>query len=47
MLHVGGMVAMRKLVYAAQGDHYDFGPWLREFFYEYLKDVRIYAGAGC
>lgn len=42
-LHVGGMVALRKLVYAAQGDHYDFGPWLGEFGYEYLKDVRSYA----
>ena len=22
---------------------YDFGPWLRELGYEYLKDVRTYA----
>lgn len=43
VLHVGGMVALRKLVYATQGDHYDFSPWLREFGYEYLKDVRSYA----
>ncbi len=42
-LHVSGMVALRKLAYAAVGEHYDFGPWLREFGYEYLKDVRSYA----
>ena len=44
MLHVGGMVAIRKLVYAAQGEQYDFDPWLWEFGYEYLKDIRSYAG---
>jgi len=43
-LHVGGMVALRKVAYAMQGDSYDFGPWLREWGYEYLKDVRSYAG---
>ncbi len=43
VLHVAGMVAIRKLVYAMQGDHYDFGPWLHWFGYEYLKDVRTYA----
>ncbi len=43
LLHVGGMVAMRKLVYATQGESYDFSPWLREFGYEYLKDMRSYA----
>jgi hypothetical protein len=44
VLHVAGMVAVRKAIYATQGEHYDFGPWPREFFYEYLKDVRSYAG---
>ena len=44
MLHVAGMVALRKLAYASVGDSYDFGPWWREFGYEYLKDVRSYAG---
>jgi hypothetical protein len=44
-LHVAGMVALRKLAYAAVGDGYDFGPWWREFGYEYLKDVRTFAGA--
>ena len=43
-LHVVGMVAMRKAIYAMQGAQYDFGDWPREFFYEYLKDVRSYAG---
>lgn len=42
--HVAAMVAIRKAVYAAQGMHYDFGPLGLEFFYEYLKDVRGYAG---
>jgi DNA-binding LytR/AlgR family response regulator len=43
-IHVAGMVAIRKAAYAMQGDQYDFGPWLREWGYEYLKDVRSYAG---
>jgi hypothetical protein len=38
------MVAIRKSVYAVQGYRYDFGPWGWEFAYEYLKDVRSYAG---
>ncbi len=44
LLHVAGMVALRKLAYATQGESYHFGPWWREFGYEYLKDVRGYAG---
>ncbi|MDI1253579.1 LytTR family DNA-binding domain-containing protein [Thermomonas sp.] len=43
ILHVAGMVALRKLAYAMQGTHYDFGNWPREFGYEYLKDIRSYA----
>lgn len=43
VLHVGGMVALRKLIYAAQGEHYDFSPWWWEFGYEYLKDIRSFA----
>jgi hypothetical protein len=43
-LHVAGMVAIRKSIYAAQGFYYDFGPWGWEFAYEYMKDVRSYAG---
>jgi hypothetical protein len=42
--HVAGMVALRNLAYAMQGEDYDFGPVLREWGYEYLKDVRSYAG---
>jgi hypothetical protein len=42
--HVLAMVAMRKGVYLAMGDSYEFGPWPRELLYEYLKDVRTYAG---
>lgn len=44
LLHVVGMVAMRKLVYSVQGSHYEFGNWLHEFGYEYIKDIRSYAG---
>jgi len=43
LLHVLGMVALRELAYASQGQNYDFGHWPRELFYEYLKDVRGYA----
>lgn len=43
-LHVVGMVAIRKAVYATQGQHYDFGTWWWEFGYEYLKDIRSYVG---
>ena len=43
-LHVAGMVGIRKAVYASQGLQYDFSPWWWEFGYEYLKDVRSYAG---
>lgn len=42
LLHVGGMVALREVVYAMQGANYDFGPWAQELYYEYLKDVRSY-----
>ncbi|GMV30346.1 MAG: hypothetical protein AMXMBFR59_24710 [Rhodanobacteraceae bacterium] len=40
LLHVLGMVALRKLAYATQGEQYDFGNWPLELGYEYLKDVR-------
>lgn len=42
VMHVAAMVAIRKLAYAAQGAHYDFGNPLAEFGYEYLKDARGY-----
>lgn len=43
ILHVVVMVSLRKLVYALQGHTYDFGPWPRELFYEYLKDARSFS----
>jgi len=42
VVHVSAMVAIRKLVYAARGEHYEFGDVPLELFYEYLKDVRGY-----
>jgi hypothetical protein len=44
LLHVLGMVGLRKAAYALQGEVYDFGNWPRELAYEYLKDWRTYAG---
>lgn len=43
LAHVLGMVAIREVVYAAYGAEYDFGPWLEQLCYEYLKDVRSFA----
>ncbi len=43
LVHVVAMVGLRKLFYAWMGESYDFGPWGRELFYEYLKDWRSYA----
>ena len=42
VLHVAGMVALRKLVYVFAGGQYFAGVWLPDFGYEYLKDVRSY-----
>jgi LytTr DNA-binding domain len=42
LLHVAGMVALRELAYASQGQDYDFVYWPSELIYEYLKDVRGY-----
>jgi hypothetical protein len=44
LIHVAGMVMIRKLAYAAAGMSYDFGDLYRELPYEYLKDFRTYAG---
>lgn len=44
VLHVAGMVALRKVIYVTQGDSYDFSPWWWEFGYEYLKDIRSFVG---
>lgn len=43
LLHVVGMVLLRKLVYGGMGEYYDFGNWPRELLYEYLKDVQTFA----
>lgn len=42
LLHIGGMVALRHVVYAAHGERYVFGYWPREIAYEYLKDLRSF-----
>ena len=42
LLHVGGMVALRKLVYLLMNRHYEFGPLGVELVYEFLKDFRTY-----
>lgn len=42
LVHVIGMVWLRQLAYAWMGEAYEFGPWPREVFYEYLKDVRSF-----
>jgi hypothetical protein len=42
VVHVSAMVGIRKIVYVANGAHYDFGNVPVELFYEYLKDVRGY-----
>jgi DNA-binding LytR/AlgR family response regulator len=45
MLHIGSMVGLRKAVYVAMGDFYDFshGALGRELFYEWRKDVLTYS----
>ncbi len=44
LIHVGGMIVLRELAYAMEGQHYHFGPWWVNAGYEYLKDVRSYFG---
>jgi hypothetical protein len=41
LIHVGGFVALRKLVYASFGEHYAFGS-IGEWIYEYRKDALFY-----
>ena len=43
LAHVGGFIALRKLIYAASGGHYEFGPFLSRFSYEFAKDAFGYA----
>src|SRR5690348_6694215 len=42
LIHVGGMVGLRKLGYGLLGGHYRFGPWLSDWIYEYRKDLVAY-----
>ena len=42
ILHVLGMVGLRKLVYAVAGSSYQFGPVLSGWVYEYRKDFVTY-----
>lgn len=44
IMHVLGMVVLRMAAYRWQGGEYDFGSWPRQLFYEYLKDIRSFAG---
>src|SRR5688572_12473292 len=44
VLHVLAMVGVRNLVYWYGGHEYDFGDWGRQLVYEYVKDVRSFAG---
>lgn len=44
LVHVFGMVGLRHLAYGIAGAQYDFGHWPKELLYEYLKDIRTYAG---
>ena len=43
LVHVGGMVLLRKFGYALMGAHYDFGAWWPDWLYEYRKDLVTYA----
>lgn len=42
LLHVSGMVGLRKLWYFLMDSHYEFGHLPMEFFYEYRKDAQAY-----
>ena len=42
LIHVSGMVAVRKLAYAAAGRQYNFGAPLANWVYEYRKDFLVY-----
>ncbi|MEQ8407310.1 MAG: LytTR family DNA-binding domain-containing protein [Gammaproteobacteria bacterium] len=39
LLHVVGMVGLRKLIWALVGDEYSFSPWLLGLVYELRKDL--------
>lgn len=43
VLHVEGMVLLRRAVYRLVGERYEFGPFWSNWPYEYRKDVLTYA----
>lgn len=43
IVHVAAMTGLRKLIYTGAGLHYDFGPLVSTWLYEYRKDVVSYA----
>lgn len=43
LIHVGGMVLLRKFGYALLHAHYNFGAWWPDWIYEYRKDLVAYA----
>jgi len=43
LLHVLGMVLLRKFAYGLMGEVYDYGNWPRQLVYEYIKDGRTFA----
>jgi hypothetical protein len=43
LAHVAGFVGLRSLIYWMAGDHYEFGAFWPQFFYEFRKDVLGYA----
>ncbi|HXS20716.1 MAG TPA: LytTR family DNA-binding domain-containing protein [Steroidobacteraceae bacterium] len=42
LVHVGGMVTLRNLVYRLMGEQYHFGAWWPNWLYEYRKDFVNY-----
>ncbi len=42
LVHTVGMVGLRKLAYWYVGYHYDFGPFLANWLYEFRKDFSSY-----
>jgi len=43
LLHVSAMVLLRKLAFAVIGQHYTYGDWPAQWFYEFFKDVQTYS----
>jgi len=42
LIHIVGMVWIRKLIYNIKDKTYEFGHWPTEMFYEYRKDILSY-----